>query len=155
GDALVVEQPAFQVGGGDVALINHASGAIVAKISGPAFSSLTLWDVALASDNTFYVLGTQSDAFTGVIVHMDFSGNTLGSITLPTDPRTSTSNFFSPEGFGLDPRDGSFWVPLVNAGSLIHVAPSGTVLSSVPVGTNPNDAAVGPDGKIYITFPGS
>ena len=87
-----------------------------------------------------------------MIVHLDLSGNTLGVITLPTDP---SSGFFSPEGFALDPRDASFWVPLVNSGVVVHVDQTGTVLGSYPVGGNPNDAAVGPDGDIYVTQPGA
>ena len=140
GDALVVE-------GSDVILINQTSGHIEQTFTSPAFSGLVLFDVALAPDNTFYVLGDVND-FTGVIVHMDLQGNTLGSITLPvSDPGT----FFSPEGFGLDPRDGSFWVPLANSASLLHVDAGGNFISLSPIGANPNDAAVGPDGKIYIT----
>ena len=140
GDALVVETS-------DVLLINQSSGHIVDKFTSPAFSDLILFDVALAPDNTFYVLGDVNE-FTGVIVHMDLQGNTLGSFTLPvSDPGT----FLSPEGFGLDPRDGSFWVPLPNSASLLHVDAGGNFISLSPIGANPNDAAVGPDGKIYIT----
>ena len=140
GDALVVEQ-------NDVILINQSSGHIVQTFTSPDFSDLTLFDVALAPDNTFYVLG-DVNAFTGVIVHMDLLGNTLGSFTLPvSDPGT----YYSPEGFGLDPTDGSFWVPLINSASLLHVDSSGNVLSVNSVPASPTDAAVGPDGKIYLS----
>ena len=140
GDALVVEAS-------DVILINQSSGHIVQRFTSPAFSGLTLFDVALAPDNTFYVLG-DADIFTGVIVHMDLQGNTLGSFTLPvSDPGT----YYSPEGFGLDPKDGSFWVPLINSASLLHVDSAGNLLSVNSVPAFAEDAAVGPDGKIYLT----
>ena len=141
GDAIVVESS-------DVIVINKSTGAIVERITSPAFSGLDLFDIALAPDNTFYVLGDEN-FFTGVIIHMDLSGNTLGVITLPL---TDSPGFLSPEGFGLDPRDGSFWVPLTNSGILAHFDSSGNLLSEAFVGSNPDDAAVGPDGKIYISF---
>jgi methionine-rich copper-binding protein CopC len=140
GDALVVESS-------DVALINQSSGQIVQKFNSPAFSGLFLFDVALAPDNTFYVLGDQN-FFTGVIIHMNLQGQTLGTITVPV---TDNPGFLSPEGFGLDPRDGSFWIPLVNSGNLVHIDSSGNFLNEYSIGGSPNDAAVGPDGKIYIT----
>ena len=59
-----------------------------------------------------------SNDFTGVIVHMNLQGQTLGEFTMPV---TDTPGFLSPEGFGLDPKDGSFWVPLTNSATLVHV----------------------------------
>ena len=60
--------------------------------------------------------------------------------------------YLSPEGFGLDPKDGSFWVPLTNSASLLHVATrAATSSAEYSVPANPDDAAVGPDGDIYIS----
>ncbi len=56
--------------------------------------------------------------FTGVIVHMNLQGQTLGEFTMPV---TDSPGFLSPEGFGYDPTDGSFWVPLTNSATLVHV----------------------------------
>ena len=107
GDALVVETGL----NGDVALVNEATGTIEAKFTSPAFSGLYLFDVALAPDNTFYVLG-DVNVFTAEIIHMDLAGNTLGTVISPvSDPGT----YLSPEGFGLDPSDGSFWMALSTA----------------------------------------
>ena len=143
GDALVVET-GFN---GDVALVNEVSGAIEAKFTSPAFSNLYLFDVALAPDNTFYVLG-DVNIFTAEIIHMDLSGNTLGTIVSPvSDP----GGFLSPEGFGLDPNDGSFWIGLVNSNSILHLDSSGNFLAEYSVGTSVNDVAVGPDGLVYYT----
>ena len=66
-------------------------------------------------------------------------------------PVTDSPGFLSPEGFGLDPKDGSFWVPLTNSATLVHVSNSGTLLGDYSVPSNPDDAAVGPDGNIYIS----
>ena len=141
GDAIVVESS-------DVILINRNTGKIVERITSPAFSGLFLFDAALAPDNTFYVLGDVND-FTGVIIHMDLQGDTLGTITLPV---SDSPGFLSPEGFGLDPRDGSFWIPLSStAATLVHIDSSGNLLGEYYVGGNPDDAAVGPDGHIYIS----
>ena len=80
GDALVVTSS-------DVILIDKSTGNILKHFTSPAFSGLYLFDIALAPDNTFYVLGDQN-LFTGVIIHMDLQGNTLGTITSPvTDSR--------------------------------------------------------------------
>ena len=128
-------------------LVNRNTGKIVERITSPAFTGLYLFDAALAPDNTFYVLG--SNLFSGVIIHLDLKGDTLGTINLPV---SDAGNYISPEGFGLDPRDGSFWVPLTNSGMLAHFDSSGNLLNEYPVGCNPNDAAVGPDGKIYISL---
>ena len=140
GDALAVEA-------GDVLLINQTSGKVEKTFTSPDFSGLTLFDVALGPDNTFYVLGDLNN-FTGVIVHMDLQGNTLGDVYFAgSDP----GNYYSPEGFGFDPKDGSFWVPLPNSASLLHVDSAGNLLSLNAVTEFPEDAAVGPDGKIYLT----
>ena len=80
-----------------------------------------LFDVALAKDNTFYVLG-DFNRFTGVIVHMNLQGQTLGEFTLPV---SDNPGYLSPEGFGYDPSDGSFWVPLINSAHVMHVDASG------------------------------
>ncbi len=109
GDALVAE-------GTDVLLIDKATGAVLETYTSPAFSGLILFDVALAPDNTFFVLGDEN-SYTGVIVHMNLAGQTLGTIVSPV---TDSPGFLSPEGFGLDPRDGSFWIPLPN---MRHIAP--------------------------------
>ena len=77
--------------------------------------------MALAPDNTFYVLG-ESTTSRASIVHMDLAGDTLGEFTMPV---TDTPGYLSPEGFGLDPNDGSFWVPLPNSGTIVHVDSSG------------------------------
>jgi hypothetical protein len=143
GDALVVET-GFN---GDVILVNQSDGTILQHFNSPAFSGLYLFDIALAPDNTFYVLGDQN-LFTGFIVHMDLQGDTLGTITVPV---TDSPGFLSPEGFGLDPRDGSFWIPLTNTATLVHIDASGNLLAEYAVPSNPDDAAVGPDGNIYIS----
>jgi len=130
-----------------VDLINEATGAILAKYTSPAFANLYVFDVALAADNTFYVLGDQN-FFTAEIVHMDLNGNTLGTITSPV---SDNSGFLSPEGFGLDPRDGSFWIGLVNSDNILHIDSSGNFLGEFPLGTSVNDVAVGADGLIYYT----
>ena len=80
GDALTVVGNA--PGNFGVDLINEATGAILATYTSPAFANLYVFDVALAPDNTFYVLGDEN-FYTGVIVHMDLAGNTLGTITCP------------------------------------------------------------------------
>ena len=83
GDALVVE---FD----DVILIDQNTGNVLQTYTSPDFSDLILFDVALAPDNTFYVLGDVNE-FTGVIVHMDLEGDTLGEFTMPvSDPRLPT-----------------------------------------------------------------
>ena len=87
-------------------LVTQANGAIIDTFYSPDFSNLYLFDVAIAPDNTFYVMGDEN-FYTGVIVHMDLSGNTLGEITVPV---TDSSGYLSPEGFGLDPSDGVFWI---------------------------------------------
>ena len=74
GDAVVVESS-------DVIVINRNSGQIVDRITSPSFSGLFLFDAALAPDNTIYVLA--STLFSGVIIHVDLSGDTLGTIDLP------------------------------------------------------------------------
>ena len=140
GDALVAE---FS----DVILIDQSTGAVLEHFTSPDFNGLILFDVALAPDNTFYVLGDVND-FTGVIVHMNLQGQTLGEFTLPV---TDNPGFLSPEGFGLDPKDGSFWVPLTNSATLLHVDANGNFLSLNSIPANPDDAAVGPDGNIYIS----
>ena len=106
GDALVAEL-------NDVLLIDKNSGNVLQRYSIPQFAPLDLTDVALAQDGTFYVLGVQN-AYTGVIFHMNLQGQLLGSFTLPV---SDSPGYLSPEGFGLDPRDGSFWVPLINNAS--------------------------------------
>ena len=53
---------------------------------------------------------------------MNLQGQTLGEITVPV---TDSPGYLSPEGFGLDPRDGSFWVPLTNSGLLVHMDSAG------------------------------
>ena len=93
------------------------------------------------------MLGDLND-YTGVIVHMDLQGNTLGEITMPV---SDNPGFLSPEGFGLAP-DGSFWVPLPNSSQIIHVDANGNLLGDYSVGDNPDDAAVGPDGKVYYSL---
>ena len=140
GDVLAVQF-------GQVVLIDKNTGNVLETYTSPDFDDLILFDVALAKDNTFYVLG-DVNFFTGVIVHMNLQGKTLGSVTLPfSDP----GQFLSPEGFGLDPNDGSFWVPLTNSAQLLHVDANGNFLSLSPIPANPDDAAVGPDGDIYIS----
>jgi protocatechuate 3,4-dioxygenase beta subunit/glutamine cyclotransferase len=140
GDALVAE---FN----DVILIDKATGNVLQHFTSPDFNGLILFDVALAADNTFYVLGDVND-FTGVIVHMNLQGQTLGAFTMPV---SDNPGFLSPEGFGLDPKDGSFWVPLANSATLVHVTNSGGFIAEYSVPSNPDDAAVGPDGAIYIS----
>jgi methionine-rich copper-binding protein CopC len=140
GDALVVESS-------DVAVINQSTGQIVQHLTSPDFTGLFLFDIALAPDNTFYVLA-DVNIFTAEVIHMDLQGNTLGSFIAPvSDPGT----FLSPEGFGRDPRDGSFWFALVNSGNVLHLDSSGNFLNEFFVGGSPDDVAVGPDGKIYIS----
>ena len=114
-------------------LIDTSTGAVLEHFTSPAFTGLFLFDIALAPDNTFYVLG-DVNAFTGVIVHMNLQGKTLGTITSPV---SDSSGYLSPEGFGLDPRDGSFWIPLPNSGDLLHVDSSGNFLSENFVGSQP------------------
>ena len=96
----------------------------------PDFADLYLFDVAIAPDNTFYVLG-DFNYYTAAIVHMDLSGNTLGEIIAPV---SDNSGYLSPEGFGLDPRDGSFWIGLVNTDSILHIDSSGNYLGEYYVG---------------------
>src|SRR5262245_43256504 len=79
---------------------------------------------------------------------MDLSGHTLGSFISPV---SDYSGYLSPEGFALDPRDGSFWIGLVNSGNVLHLSSTGSYMSEYYVGGSPNDVAVGPDGKTYIT----
>ena len=86
GDALVVE---FD----DVLLIDK-NGTVVDTYTSPDFDGLILFDVALAKDNTFYVLGDFNE-FTGVIVHMNLQGQTLGEFTMPV---TDNFGYLSPEG---------------------------------------------------------
>ena len=140
GDALVVE---FD----DVILIDQATGNVIQRYTSPDFDGLILFDVAIAKDNTFYVLGDFDD-FTGVVVHMNLQGQTLGEFTMPV---SDSSGYLSPEGFGYDPSDGSFWVPLVNSATLVHVSSTGSLMSEYSVPPNPDDAAVGPNGDIYIS----
>ena len=147
GDALVVEDQFGIEGLGDLLLIDKNTGNVLQTYTSPDFGDLVLFDVALAPDNTFYVLGDVNNT-TGVIVHMNLQGQTLGEFTMPV---TDAPGFLSPEGFGLNPTDGSFWVPLPNSATVVHVSSSGTLLGSFPVASNPNDAAVGPDGNIYIS----
>ena len=147
GDALVVQGVFGEIGAGDVLLIDKNTGDVLQTYTSPDFSDLILFDVALAPDNTFYVLGDVND-FTGVIVHMNLQGQTLGEFTMPV---TDSSGFLSPEGFGLDPTDGSFWVPLTNSATLVHVSNTGTLLAEYSIPSNPDDAAVGPNGDIYIS----
>ena len=64
------------------------------------------------------------DEFTGVIVHMNLEGQTLGEFTMPV---TDNAGYLSPEGFGYDPTDGSFWVPLPNSATLVHVSNTGII----------------------------
>ena len=94
------------------------------------------------------MLGDQN-FYTGVIVHMNLAGQTLGTITSPV---TDSPGSYSPEGFGLDPKDGSFWIPLTNSATVIHLDSHGNLLGSYAVGPDPDDAAVGPDGKIYVSL---
>ena len=140
GDSLVVQ---FD----NVILIDKNTGNVLETFTSPDFGDLILFDVALAPDNTFYVLGDYND-YTGVIVHMNLQGQTLGEFTLPV---SDSPGYLSPEGFGLDPRDGSFWVPLTNSATLLHVDASGNYLAEYSIPSNPDDAAVGPDGNIYIS----
>ena len=79
---------------GDVALVSQSSGAILQRFYSPDFSDLYLFDVAIAPDNTFYVLG-DLNSYTGVIVHMDLNGNTLGEIISPV---SDSPGYLSPEG---------------------------------------------------------
>ena len=89
-----------------------------------------------------------SNVFTGVIVHMNLQGQTLGEFTMPV---SDSPGYLSPEGFGYDPTDGSFWVPLINSATLVHVELSGNLLAEYSIPSNPDDAAVGPNGDIYIS----
>ena len=99
------------------------------------FSGLFLFDIALAPDNTFYVQATSG--VTGKVIHMDLAGNTLGSFDVPV---SDSPGFLSPEGFGLDPTDGSFWFGLVNSGNVLHTDNAGNLLNQYFVGGSPNDA---------------
>jgi methionine-rich copper-binding protein CopC/protocatechuate 3,4-dioxygenase beta subunit len=141
GDVLTIQGPF-----GPVVLIGK-NGAVKASFNSPAFSGLYLFDIALAPDNTFYVLGDLNQ-FTGEIIHMNLRGQTLGTIISPV---TDSPGFLSPEGFGLDLRDGSFWLALANSGNVVHLDSSGNLMREYFVGSNPDDAAVGPDGAVYVT----
>ena len=132
---------------GDVILVDQSDGAILEHLTSPAFAGNYLFDIALAPDNTFYVLADQN-LYTGLIVHMDLQGDTLGTITVPV---TDNPGYLSPEGFGLDPRDGSFWIALANNAELVHIDSSGNLLDDYFVGGSLDDAAVGPDGAVYIS----
>ena len=66
-------------------------------------------------------------------------------------PVSDNAGYLSPEGFGYDPSDGSFWVPLINSATLVHVSNSGSLLAEYSIPSNPDDAAVGPNGDIYIS----
>ena len=116
------------MGLGSVLVVDKNTGNVLDTFTSPDFSDLELFDVALAPDNTFYVLG-DVNSYTGVIVHMNLQGQTLGEFTMPV---TDAAGYASPEGFGLDPNDGSFWVPLVNSATLTHVSSSGALLATYP-----------------------
>ncbi len=140
GDAIVVEAS-------DVILVDKSTGKIVERINSPDFAGLYLFDVALAPDNTFYVLGDQN-FYTGVVIHLNLQGQTLGEFTVPI---SDNPGYLSPEGFGLNPTDGSFWFGLINSGQVVHTDASGNLLGDYYVGGSPNDVAVGPNGQVYIT----
>ncbi|HKM53703.1 MAG TPA: SdrD B-like domain-containing protein, partial [Isosphaeraceae bacterium] len=148
GDALAINGSSTPaLGSSSVILVDHKTGTVLKTYTSQAFSNLSLYDVKLAADNTFWVLGARSGA-PGVLVHMDLAGDTLGTIVAPV---SDTAGYISPEGFAIDPRDGSFWLPLFNSGNIVHLDPSGKLLGEFNVGGNPIDDAVGPDGKIYIS----
>ena len=42
-------------------------------------------------------------------------------------------------------------MPLTNSATLVHVSSTGSLIAEYPIPSNPDDAAVGPDGDIYIT----
>jgi hypothetical protein len=143
GDSLTID------GGfnGKVLLIDQ-SGTVVNTFSSPAFAGLYLFDVKIAADNTFWVLG-DLNFFTAELIHMDLSGNTLGTIVSPI---SDSSGFLSPEGFSYNPADGSFWIPLLNSGNVLHLSSSGAFINEYFVGGTPNDVAFNPtDGNVYIT----
>ena len=60
---------------------------------------------------------------------MNLAGQTLGTITSPV---TDSPGSYSPEGFGLDPKDGSFWIPLTNSATVIHLDSHGNLLAPTP-----------------------
>jgi methionine-rich copper-binding protein CopC len=144
GDALVVTT-GFS---GNVELINKGDGSVLKTYSSPAFSGLYLFDVKLAADNTFWVLG-DLNLFTGELIHMDLAGDTLGTIISPV---SDSPGFLSPEGFGIDPKDGSFWLALANSGNVVHLDSSGNLLNEYFIGPNVDSAAVGPDGRVYVSL---
>ena len=73
-------------------VVDKNTGNVLDTFTSPDFSDLELFDVALAPDNTFYVLG-DLNAYTGVIVHMNLQGQTLGEFTMPV---TDAAGFARP-----------------------------------------------------------
>ena len=75
-------------------------------------------------------------------------GDTLGTITVPVDPTRRA--IYSPEGFGLDRATAASGFRCQQRQPGPHRFSRRTSSTSYFVGGSPIDAAVGPDGKIYV-----
>ncbi len=141
----------FNFFGGNVVRYD-AAGNLVQTITSPEFDRGVVSDVELGPDNVIYV-ALSTDFFgsvvTGELLKFDLDGNFLGNIVLPDDP--TNIGYLYPFGFDVA-TDGSVWVPQLNSGDLVHVGPTGDLLASYPLGLQPQDATVGADDLIYVSY---
>ncbi len=148
---VYVSNRSFNFFGGNVVRYD-ADGNLVQTIDSPEFERGIISDVELGPDNVIYVALTTNffgGTVEGELLKFDTAGNFLGNVVLPDDP--VNIGYFYPFGFDVA-TDGTFWVPQLNSGDLVHVGPGGNLLASYPLGLQPQDATVGADGQIYVSF---
>jgi hypothetical protein len=150
GDVFVSVQ-SFNFFGGSVVRYD-AAGNLMQTITSPEFDRGVVSDIELGPGNVIYV-ALSTDFFgsvvKGEILKFDLDGKFLGSLILPDDP--VNIGYLYPFGFDVAP-DGSLWVPQLNSGDLVHVGPAGDLLNTYPLGLQPQDATVGANGKIYVSY---
>jgi hypothetical protein len=135
--------------GGRIVILDN-NGNLLRTITNAAMINGVVQDAELAPDHTIY-LGLDTAPGTGKggeLLHLDLSGNLLGTIHLPNEP-FAFLGYYYPFGFDVAP-DSTLWVPQPNSGNVVHLDAAGNLIRSYFVGLDPQDVAVRSDGQIFI-----
>jgi hypothetical protein len=142
----------FDLFGGSIRRYNSA-GDLEQTILSPEFDNGVISDIELGPGNVIYVaLCTDflsGGTVKGEVLKFDLRGKFLGSIPLPDDQ--ADLGYFYPFGFDVAP-DGTLWVPQPNSGNVVQVDSTGALLASYNVGLQPQDASVGGNGTVFISY---